>query len=95
MDINQVVIQPLMSEKSTGMRDVNKYVFQVHSRATKTQIKDSLEKLFNVHVRDVRIMNIKPKARRIRFQFQTHLPGYKKAIVTLAEGDTIDFFGDL
>jgi large subunit ribosomal protein L23 len=83
MDLNQVVIQPLMTEKVTKQREQNKYAFLVHKKANKTLIKDALEKIYNVHIEHVRVANIKPKARRVRFMYQTHIPGYKKAIVKL------------
>ncbi len=87
----QVLIRPLITEKGTMLAEQNKYAFQVHKRANKLQIKEAVEKAFNVRVLKVNTMVMPGKTRRVgRSVGQTS--EWKKAIVTLAEGDRIEFF---
>ena len=86
-----VILKPVVTEKSmAGMGD-KKYTFLVHPDATKTQIKDAVRKLFNVKVVSCTTMNVRGKEKRLRGR-----PGftssYKKAVVRLAKGETIKVF---
>ena len=86
----EIVKAPVITEKSANLgQNEGKYVFEVDPKANKTEIKQAIEKLFNVKVQDVRTINVKPKKRRVgRYAGLTNRS--KKAIVTLAEGQTIE-----
>jgi large subunit ribosomal protein L23 len=83
------IVAPVITEKSTAVSEHNKVVFRVASKATKPEIKAAVEALFNVKVTAVNTLNRAGKAKRFR-GFQGKQSGYKKAIVTLAEGQSID-----
>jgi large subunit ribosomal protein L23 len=88
----EVVKRPIISEKSTALAEVaGKYVFEVAVEAKKQEIRDAVQRLFNVKVREVRTMMMHGKVKRIG-RFQTKRPNWKKALVTLVEGQKIDFF---
>lgn len=88
----QVLIRPLITEKNSLLREsVNAYVFEVHKEANKHQVKSAVEELFAVKVLEVRTMVQRGKNRRVGRYFGKR-PNYKKAFVTLREGDSIDFF---
>jgi large subunit ribosomal protein L23 len=91
MNYEDVLIEPILSEKATALREENKYTFRVASSATKTQVKEAVRKLFNVKVVDCNTLNVRGKTKRLRGR-----PGktssYKKAIVKLAPGETIKVF---
>ena len=92
MDNVNVIIKPLITEKSTHQQATrNSYAFQVHTGANKHQIKDAVEKLYNVKVTDVRTMTRKGKPRRSRFKIGT-TPDWKRAVVVLAEDSRIELF---
>ena len=85
----EIIKAPVITEKSQAAQAEGKYTFKVDPKATKLEIKAAVEKIFNVKVTDVRTMNVKPKKRRVgRYTGLTNRR--KKAIVTLAEGQTID-----
>lgn len=86
----EIVKAPVITEKSAALgQEMGQYVFKVSPKANKTEIKLAVEKLFNVKVQDVRTINVKPKKRRVgRYTGLTNRT--KKAIVTLAEGQTIE-----
>jgi large subunit ribosomal protein L23 len=90
MDYYQIIKRPLSSEKSVGDRETsNSYHFEVDSKVNKIQVKDAIEKLFEVKVLAVRTLNKVGKTRKYRNKiFKTS--GWKKAIVTLKEGERID-----
>lgn len=90
---NDIIIEPIISEKSTLLASQKKYVFKVHTHANKILVKEAIEKLFNVKVSQCNILNVKGKKRRDRKKRNTYTftPGWKKAIITLKEG-TFDFF---
>lgn len=90
MDYYQIIKRPLHSEKSVGARNLtNSYHFEVDKRANKIQVKETVEKLFNVQVLSVRTLNKNGKKRKYRNrEFKTS--SWKKAIVTLKEGNRID-----
>ncbi|GMO47546.1 MAG: 50S ribosomal protein L23 [Termitinemataceae bacterium] len=87
----QVLIEPILSEKSNILRESNKYVFKVDPRANKAQIREAVSKLFNVHAKTCTTMNVAGKPKRQR-AIKGLTPGWKKAIVTLAKGEKIALF---
>ena len=91
LDPREILIAPVVSEKSYSLIEDNKYSFRVHSKAHKTQIRQAVEELFDVKVEGVNIVKVqaKPKMRNSR---KGTRPGWKKAIVQLAEGDAIEIF---
>jgi large subunit ribosomal protein L23 len=91
LDPRQVVIAPVVSEKSYSLIEDNKYSFRVHPKAHKTQIRQAVEELFDVKVEAVNIVKVKPKPKRRAWHRGTK-PGWKKAIVQLQEGDRIEIF---
>ena len=92
--IYDVIRRPLVTEKSNYQSNkLRQYSFEVASTATRTLVKDSLEKLFNVKVARVNILNTAAKrSRRRNRRLSVRSAGYKKAIVTLAEGSTLEMF---
>jgi large subunit ribosomal protein L23 len=86
-----ILLRPLITEKSTSLAGRDKYVFEVDLRANKPQIREAVEIAFNVTVRDVNTMVVKGKNRRFGRNV-TKQPDWKKAIVTLQHGDTIELF---
>ena len=92
-DHRDVLIAPVVSEKSYGLLDANKYTFLVRPDANKTEIKIAVEKVFNVKVTSVNTINRPGKTRRTRFGHRASAPNTKRAIVSLAEGQRIDIFG--
>jgi large subunit ribosomal protein L23 len=91
-DPRDVLLAPVISEKSYGLIDENKYTFLVHPDANKTQIKIAVEKVFNVKVVGVNTVNRQGKRKRTRFGYGKR-NDTKRAIVSLAVGDRIDLFG--
>ena len=83
------VISPNITEKSTSLSEFNKIVFKVNKKASKNVIKRSIEKIFKVNVIKINTINIKGKNKLIRNK-KSFKPGYKKAIVTLKKGQSID-----
>ena len=94
MDASQVIIRPVVSEKSFVQAEIGKYTFRVHADAHKTQIRQAVEQLFDVGVRDVRTVSVKSKPKR-RGVYAGRTRSWKKAIVQLAPGDTIPIFQGL
>jgi len=88
---NEILLAPVVSEKSYSLIGDRKYSFRVHKDAHKTQIRQAVEELFNVHVEGVNILQVRPKPKR-RGMSRGIRPGWKKAIVQLREGDTIEIF---
>ncbi|MFF5258902.1 50S ribosomal protein L23 [Actinomadura viridis] len=91
-DPRDVIIAPVVSEKSYGLLDENKYTFIVRPDANKTQIKQAVEQVFNVKVTSVNTLNRPGKRKRTRFGYGKR-KDTKRAIVSLAEGERIDIFG--
>ena len=91
-DPRQVILRPIISERSYDLINENHYTFEVDKRANKIEIGQAVEAIFGVTVLKVNTMNVKGKPKRVR-----HARGYtrawKKAIVKLAEGDSIEAFG--
>ena len=86
--LNDVLIEPVLSEKATALREQNKYVFKVAPSATKTQIKEAVSKLFNVKVVNCTTINVFGKMKRLRAK-AGRTASWKKAIVRLEPGQTI------
>ena len=83
------IISPNITEKSTSLSEFNKIVFKVHKGASKSFIKKSVEKIFKVNVIKVNTINLRGKTKLVRGKKSTK-PGFKKAIVTLKKGQSID-----
>lgn len=90
--VYNVIIRPVVSERSFDLTNQNKYTFEVAKQAPKEEIADAVEKLFGVHVVKVNTISVKPKTKRVRYQ-AGKTRSWKKAIVTVAEGDSIELFG--
>ncbi|AFG35488.1 MULTISPECIES: 50S ribosomal protein L23 [Fervidobacterium] len=92
-DYSDIIIRPIISEKSMNLRAEREYVFEVDKNANKKEIKEAVEKLFNVKVERVNTLIVKPKPKRdLRRGYMAregHTKEWKKAIVKLAEGYTI------
>ena len=88
---NEVLLAPVVSEKSYSLIDDRKYSFRVHPNAHRTQVRQAVEELFGVKVEGVNIVQVRAKPKR-RGMFRGKKPGWKKAIVQLREGDTIEIF---
>jgi large subunit ribosomal protein L23 len=88
---NEVLLAPVVSEKSYSLIADRKYSFRVHPKAHKTQVRQAVEELFNVHVERVNVSQVKPKPKRRGLHRGTK-PGWKKAVVQVREGDTIEIF---
>ena len=94
MDHSQVIIRPVVSEKSYVLAAADKYTFRVHPDAHKTQIRQAVEHLFGVGVVDVRTMSVKSKPKRRGFT-AGRSRSWKKAVVQVRPGDTIPIFQGL
>lgn len=86
-----VLLRPLVTEKTTVLTAQDKYVFEVDTRANKSQIREAVELAFNVRVTDVNTMMMKGKPRRFGRKV-VNRPDWKKAVVTLVPGDKIELF---
>lgn len=90
--VYDVIRRPIISEKSAALAEVaGRYVFEVAPEANKQEIRDAVQQLFSVRVRAVRTMRVHGKVKRLA-RSEKKLPNWKKAIVTLAEGQKIEFF---
>jgi len=94
MDASQVIIRPVVSEKSYVLATTDKYTFRVHPSAHKTQIRQAIEQLFEVDVVEVRTMSVKSKPKR-RGHTAGRTRSWKKAIVQVAPGQSIPIFQGL
>ena len=83
------ILSPLVTEKSTNLSEQNKIVFKVPTKATKENLKKNIEKIFKVNVTKVNIINKKSKIKLTRGR-KIKVPGFKKAIITLKKGQSID-----
>jgi large subunit ribosomal protein L23 len=94
-----VLRRPVITEKNTNLTPLGQYTFEVAPDANKIMVKQAVEAIFNVKVRAVNILIVKPKVKRVmrsrNFRKTGLKSGYKKAIVSLEPGYTIDFFGDI
>ena len=94
MEPTQVIIRPVLSEKTFALAEAGKYTFRVHDKAHKTQIRQAIEQLFDVKVVGVRTASVKSKPKR-RGQTAGRTRQWKKAIVQVRPGDTIPIFQGL
>ena len=83
------IISPTVTEKATSLSEFNKVVFKVHEGASKNSIKKNIEKIFKVNVVKINTINLKGKSKMVKNRM-TYKSGYKKAIVTLRKGQSID-----
>jgi len=90
-DPRDIILAPVVSEKSYGALDHGVYTFVVHPEANKTEIKDAVQRIFDVKVVRVNTMWRRGKQKRTRYTLGTRA-SQKRAVVTLAEGDTIEIF---
>ena len=92
-DPRDVILEPILSEKSYGLIEEGVYTFRVHPNSTKPEIKDAVEEIFNVRVQKVNTLRRKGKRMRNRRNFSYgRKPDAKRAVVTLHEGDSIQMF---
>ncbi len=94
MEATQVIIRPVISEKTFALAEVGKYTFRVHDDAHKTEIRQAIEGLFNVNVREVRTAWVNSKPKR-RGQTSGRTRRWKKAVVQVGAGQTIPIFRGL
>jgi large subunit ribosomal protein L23 len=87
----EVLIAPVVSEKSYGQIAQNRYTFKIHQDAHKTQVRQAVEELFDVKVLNVAIIKVQAKPKR-RGAIKGIRPGWKKAVVQLKQGDSIEIF---
>ena len=88
---NEVLLAPVVSEKSYSLQEDRKYTFKVHKDAHRTQVRQAVEELFGVHVENVNILKVQAKPKR-RGLSKGMRPGWKKAIVQVRQGETIEIF---
>ena len=92
MTAYDIIKRPIITEQSMAETEAKKYTFEVAKDANKFQIKDAVEEIFGVKVVRVNTLNVKPKTKRVRY-VAGKTRSWKKAIVTVAEGQTIEVFG--
>ena len=83
------IVSPVITEKATILSEFNKTVFRVHKNASKNSIKKSIEKIFKVNVIKINTINLRGKTKLVKGK-KSSRPGYKKAIITLKKGQSID-----
>lgn len=88
---HDIIIRPIITEKSSSLMELNKYTFEVHKSANKIQIRKAVEEVFKVKVLSVNTMNVKGKPKRMGMN-RGYTRSWKKAIVALPEGQRIEFF---
>lgn len=92
-EITSIIIRPLLTERGTHLKETqNTYLFEVMRSANKLQVKKAVEHLFNVKVRHVRTVSMHGKLKRLGSRPAGRRPDWKKAIVALVHGETIQFF---
>jgi large subunit ribosomal protein L23 len=91
VNARQVLIRPVVSEKSYALLAANKYTFRIHPDANKTQVRQAVEEVFGVRVEDVRTVNVRSKPKRRGFT-SGRTREWKKAIVQLHQDDSIELF---
>ena len=91
MDASQILLAPIVSEKSYAGTSVGKYTFRVHEDAHRTQVRQAVEQLFDVEVAHVNILKVQPKPKR-RGTRRGVRPGWKKAVVQIRKGEQIEIF---
>ena len=91
-EARDIIIRPVITERSYDVMESNVYTFEVAKDANKIEIRQAVEELFGVKVIKVNTLNVKPKPKRVRYE-AGFTRSWKKAMVTLQEGDTIELFG--
>ena len=91
MNLHDVIVRPLITEKVTDLQAQDKFAFQVARTANKMQVKEAVEKAFNVHVVDVNVITVPGRMKR-RGRRQVPTTAWKKAIVSLKPGENIAYF---
>ena len=91
MDVRQVIVEPVISEKSYALMSEGKYTFRINDRARKPQVAQAVEEIFDVDVVAVRVARVRPKPKR-RGLDSGRTRGWKKAVVQLSPGQTIELF---
>ena len=91
MNVNEILIKPLITEKNTMLGAEGKYTFKIDRRANKTQVKEAVEAIFKVNVTAVNTISVPPKTRRVGRTIGKTQP-WKKAVVTLRPGQRIEIF---
>ncbi len=86
-----IIVRPLITEKSTQLIELNKYTFEVKQGSNKVEVKKAVEEIWGVKVVNVNMINTQRKARRVG-KYEGLRPAVQKAVVTLAEGDKLDVF---
>jgi len=94
MEHSQVIIRPVVSEKSYALAAAGRYTFRIHADAHKTQVRQAVEALFDVHVVEVRTMSVKSKPKR-RGRSSGRTRQWKKAMVQVRAGESIPIFAGL
>jgi len=89
--LSRVIVEPIITEAATESVEANKYIFKISARSNKLQVKKAIEKIYNVKVEKVNTISI-PKKARSRGRILGWKAGYRKAVVTLKEGNKIDVF---
>src|SRR5262249_43213121 len=91
LNVNEVLIKPLITEKNTKLGQLNKYTFKIDPRANKTQVKDAVQSIFKVEVTKVNVISVPGKMRRVGKSMGMSSP-WKKAVVTVRDGQRIEIF---
>jgi large subunit ribosomal protein L23 len=91
MDARNIIVRPIISEKSYRMIEHNRYTFEVLKEASKIEIAKAVEEIFDVKVTNVNTMRVSGKPRRVRYD-KGYTKSWKKAVVTLQDGDSIEMF---
>jgi large subunit ribosomal protein L23 len=91
INLNEILIRPLITEKNTMLTSIGRYSFEVDRRANKPMVKEAVEKIFKVDVTAVNVVNVPPKTRRVGRSVGKTSP-WKKAVVTLKPGQRIEVF---
>lgn len=92
LDARQIILRPVISEQAFDQTEAGVYTFEVAKSANKIEIGKAVEQIFGVKVVNVNTLNVKPKMKRMRYK-EGATRTWKKAMVTLQDGDTIDIFG--
>lgn len=91
MDAHDIIVRPVVTEHSYDMMEKNTFTFEVAKNANKIEVAKAVEEIFDVTVVKVNTLTVKPKKKRVRVQ-QGYTRTWKKAMVTLKDGDTIELF---
>ncbi len=91
MDLDHIIIEPILTEKSNTQRESHKYSFKVDVRANKIEILKAMRKTFDVHPVKCNIVNVKRKPKKVRYRLG-YTSAWKKAVITLPENESISIF---